>query len=127
MEPLEGQEVEYLVHLGYGTFFKVHPYNGLRYYNVGRCWRPPTQCHAIRTKSGLNINKTEFEKPKSVREAMFTALLQLNEVSACDCMTQSNQLASLRCGECNPFHNLGYWSNGFFCRMCILTGNEGLS
>ena len=105
---LEGQKAEYLVHLGYGTFLKVYLYNGLRYYDVRRYWRPPTQYDAVPTKTGLNMNKSEFEKLRSVREAMFTALPQLHEVLACDCITQGNQLASLRCVECNPFHNLDY-------------------
>ena len=97
---LEGQKAEYLVHLGYGTFLKVYLYNGLRYYDVRRYWRPPTQYDAVPTKTGLNMNKTEFEKLRSVREAMFTALPQLHDVSACDCITQGNELASFHCVEC---------------------------
>ena len=97
---LEGQKAEYLVLLGYGTFLKVCLFNELSHYDVRR--------YAVPSKTGLTMNKTEFKKLKRVREALFTALSQLNKVSAFDCMTKGNQLASVRCVECIRFHKLDY-------------------
>ena len=46
---LEGQKAEYLVHVGYKTVLNVYLYDGLRYYDVRRYWKAPTQYDAVPT------------------------------------------------------------------------------
>ena len=90
-------------HLGYGLYLKIYVFNGQRFYDVRRYWRPFSEPNAVPTKAGLNMNSEELKKLIASVPALEETLPELRDVQTCDCQMQGNQLASLRCTECNPF------------------------
>ena len=99
------EKPEHFIHLGFGAYLKVYKFNGERYYDVRRYWKPPQSTEVVPTKTGLHMNRQEFEKLKQVQTSLLSTFPELFDIVPCDCMTQGNQLAALRCPECNPFHH----------------------
>ena len=107
MEISADTKPESFTHLGFGLYMKVYTYNGHRFYDVRRYWRPFGEPNAVPTKTGLNLNSQEFQKLVGSVGALQSTLKELETIEPCTCDLQGNQLASLQCPECNPFdfHN----------------------
>lgn len=101
---------EYSVHLGYGSYITVKNSYG-KWFDIRKFFKPDGCKDPIHTKKGAMINTDEFEKFVSIIPKILEHFPELQNVQACDCMFQGNQMAYFQCRACNPFDAKYYLEN----------------
>lgn len=101
------ETTEYSSHLGFGTYLTVKKFNGCKWFDIRRFFKPDGCTDPVHTRIGAMLRPEEFARIVQLIPRILEHSPAIKDIQLCDCLF-GNQLGYLICKECNPFNALSY-------------------